>query len=82
MPKNQRKSVHKKDLKIKRKSPPKCRKCKNHGISVNVKGHKLKCNYKHCPCDLCMNTEEVRRITRERIKQYRASKRLVQSNGM
>ena len=82
MPKNQKKSVYKKDLEIKRRSPPKCRKCQNHGISVNVKGHKRDCAYINCPCDLCKNTEEVRRFTRERIKQYRARKRLIQSNGM
>ncbi|XP_046846833.1 integrin beta-1-B-like [Xenia sp. Carnegie-2017] len=76
----QRKSDHTKELKIKRSSPPKCRRCRNHGIFVNVKGNKQNCVYKHCKCNLCMNTEKERRQTAARIAIYRKGKRLFESD--
>ena len=82
MRKSQSKPDNKKDLKMKRRSPPKCRNCLNHGLSISVKGHKPYCDYKDCQCNLCLNTKEERCQTAARIAIYRESKRLFESDGM
>ncbi|XP_058887420.1 doublesex- and mab-3-related transcription factor A2-like [Acipenser ruthenus] len=32
---------------------PKCARCRNHGFTVQLKGHSGKCAYLHCPCWKC-----------------------------
>ncbi|KAG8436881.1 hypothetical protein GDO86_007827 [Hymenochirus boettgeri] len=33
--------------------PPKCSRCRNHGLSVLVRGHSGSCAWKHCTCPKC-----------------------------
>lgn len=32
---------------------PKCARCRNHGRSCPVRGHKRICPFRHCTCDMC-----------------------------
>ena len=68
--------------KIKRRSPQKCRKCRNHGKQVHLKGHKKFCEHKSCQCNSCKVVNEERRKTAERIAESRKGKCLICSNQM
>ena len=42
------------------RNPKFCRFCSNHKISILEKGHRGDCEYRNCPCDLCIkNAKKV-----------------------
>ena len=47
---------------------PKCARCRNHGYTVNVKGHKGFCPHKSCACDLCGLVKERQEVSKRQIK--------------
>lgn len=66
----------------KRRGKPTCARCKNHGFSIPVKGHKGICPQRDCPCVMCYVVSEGGRyramqlaIWRDREKQARETDR-------
>ena len=57
-----------------KKIKQKCRYCQNHGISVAVNGHKLKCLNRDCKCSICQMTSNVREIMKHQQRVYRHEK--------
>lgn len=50
---------------------PFCAQCTNHGLKVDLKGHKRYCPYKLCACDKCAVTIERRKINAKQIAMRR-----------
>ncbi|KAL8570634.1 hypothetical protein ACOMHN_039071 [Nucella lapillus] len=47
---------------------PKCARCRNHGYTVNLRGHKGFCPHKNCTCDLCDLVKERQEVSKRQIK--------------
>ena len=47
---------------------PKCARCRNHGYTVNLKGHKGFCPHKSCTCELCGLVKERQEVSKRQIK--------------
>lgn len=51
-----------------------CSRCRNHGISRLLRGHKNTCVYVNCICEKCKITKKRREIMAKQIKEYRSLK--------
>ncbi|KAK2713617.1 doublesex- and mab-3-related transcription factor 1-like isoform X1 [Artemia franciscana] len=51
-----------------------CARCRNHNITVPLKGHKRYCKYKNCVCSRCMLTFEKQKIMAQAIALRRQQK--------
>ena len=49
----------------------KCSRCRNHGTSQLLRGHKNECPYAACDCERCNITKMRRQIMARQIKNYR-----------
>lgn len=50
---------------------PKCRRCRNHNILSDLRGHKHQCRFKDCMCSKCVIVTDGQRQTAVRIALYR-----------
>lgn len=50
------------------KRPQRCRMCANHGLLVDMKGHKWYCPFRECPCGDCEITRKTQYYMKERQK--------------
>lgn len=57
------------------RTKPNCNKCKNHKEVKALSGHKRYCPYQHCSCELCLLTDERRRVMAAQTRQKRAQVR-------
>lgn len=56
------------------KRNPYCSRCRNHGKTTQVKGHKRHCEYRDCQCDGCWLVKERQIISAAQIKRRRYQK--------
>ncbi|XP_054282811.1 uncharacterized protein LOC129000000 isoform X3 [Macrosteles quadrilineatus] len=54
------------------RTKPNCARCRNHGIQVPIKDHKLFCKWKKCICDKCSRTAERQQIMAKQTRIRRA----------
>ena len=47
---------------------PKCARCRNHGYTVNLRGHKGFCPHITCTCNLCDLVKERQEVSKRQIK--------------
>lgn len=50
---------------------PKCRRCRNHNVLSDLRGHKHQCKFKDCVCSKCVIVTDGQRQTAVRIALYR-----------
>ncbi|KAK3731386.1 hypothetical protein QZH41_020343 [Actinostola sp. cb2023] len=50
---------------------PKCRRCRNHNVLSDLRGHKHQCRFKDCMCSKCVIVTDGQRQTAVRIALYR-----------
>ena len=51
---------------------PTCALCKNHGENTPLKGHKMYCPWRDCPCELCYGTKKKQKINANQVALRRA----------
>lgn len=56
------------------KRNPFCSRCRNHGKSAQVKGHKRHCEYRDCKCEGCQLVEVRQLVSAAQIKRRREQK--------
>jgi hypothetical protein len=62
------------DSEVKPKRNPYCSRCRNHGKSAQVKGHKRHCEYRYCQCEGCKLVECRQIVSAAQIKRRRDQK--------
>lgn len=55
---------------------PKCRRCRNHNVLSDLRGHKHQCRFKDCMCSKCVIVTDGQRQTAVRIALYRQQRSL------
>ena len=48
-------------------SQPKCARCKNHNVDVELRGQKRFCRWRECSCILCVKLKEKQKIMAEQV---------------
>lgn len=48
-----------------------CARCRNHGIQINLKGHKKMCMFKQCECQKCLVTKDRQKFIAKEIAMHR-----------
>ncbi|XP_030854342.1 flocculation protein FLO11-like isoform X2 [Strongylocentrotus purpuratus] len=61
-----------------KKRHPTCARCRNHGLILDLKGHKRLCEYRYCRCTRCIVVSQRRvvmakqvALSREQVRQHR-----------
>lgn len=55
---------------------PKCRRCRNHNVLSDLRGHKHQCRFKDCMCSKCVIVTDGQKQTAVRIALYRQQRSL------
>lgn len=50
-----------------------CARCRNHGLTNSLKGHKKNCIFRDCECEKCLETKDRQKYIAEEIANHRES---------
>ena len=52
-------------------STQRCRRCKIHDITSDLRGHKNQCQFKDCSCLRCLRLVQEQRVTAAKVANFR-----------